>query len=371
MSSPSSQAARFLQLALPESPDLPWAVREAAPSALPAQLTGPSRPPELVIATDLPGPASARALLDYVRAGGNALLLLGGGTSATLNASLLAPLGLASAGPRVARPTESSFLSPSWVDLDHRIFLPFRDPRSSDFSSLHFFNSQRLTLAPRPGLPPARVLARLDDGSPLIIESRLGQGTLLLWAFDLDLAWTNLPKKGIFVPLLHETLAYLTRTPETNAARRVGEIISTPPAGGGANPVLIQLPSSSSPRPFTPQPPLVLDQPGLLRWKNASDTPGAPWRQVEAVNIDPRESDPLRVSIPEFKLRLCSAPAERPAPEPLAKTEAASADDRLVQREWGHPVLGLLLLALLLESLYATRLAARAGNQNEVKAMLE
>ena len=46
------------------------------------------------------------------------------------------------------------------------------------------------------------VLARLDDGQPLLAERPLGSGSVLLLGTALHVDWTNLPVKPIFLPLL-------------------------------------------------------------------------------------------------------------------------------------------------------------------------
>ena len=73
------------------------------------------------------------------------------------------------------------------------------------------------------------VLLRTADGAPLMITADVGAGSLLLTLTGLDLDWTNLPAKPLFVPLVHETL----RTHTARAADRwIARIVSgdAPPA---------------------------------------------------------------------------------------------------------------------------------------------
>ena len=46
------------------------------------------------------------------------------------------------------------------------------------------------------------VLARLDDGQPLLAERPLGSGSVLLLGTAVHGDWTNLPVKPIFLPLI-------------------------------------------------------------------------------------------------------------------------------------------------------------------------
>lgn len=55
------------------------------------------------------------------------------------------------------------------------------------------------------------VCARLSDGSPFILERRVGAGALLLTACALDGRDSNLVTRQAFVPLVHELVSYLAR----------------------------------------------------------------------------------------------------------------------------------------------------------------
>lgn len=49
-----------------------------------------------------------------------------------------------------------------------------------------------------------RVLAALDDDSPLLILRPLGRGTVSMFGVPPHVSWTNLPLKPIFVPLINQ-----------------------------------------------------------------------------------------------------------------------------------------------------------------------
>ena len=227
-------AARFAQLALPEG-EVPWSVREAAQDALPSLLADAARAPEVVLAADLKGldEAAARALIEFVRGGGGALLMLNATIEDDAIVALLGgPVGLGlgtSDDATAARP--APFATFSWVDLDHPMFMPFRDARHSDFSAIRLTDYHRLETRATPGTEAPRILARLDNGDPAIIEAHIGEGRMQLWTFGLDLESTNLPRLATFVPLLHESLASLTRASEGTARRGGGG-----GGGGGRRP---------------------------------------------------------------------------------------------------------------------------------------
>ena len=49
------------------------------------------------------------------------------------------------------------------------------------------------------------VLARLDDGQPLLVERRVGDGRVLMLGIAPETGWSNLPLRPIFMPLDHPT----------------------------------------------------------------------------------------------------------------------------------------------------------------------
>ena len=62
----------------------------------------------------------------------------------------------------------------------------------------------------------AQILARFDDGAPALVERRVGNGRVLMWTSSLDLQWTDLPLKSIFLPFVHRmatTLAAYRESP--------------------------------------------------------------------------------------------------------------------------------------------------------------
>ncbi len=55
----------------------------------------------------------------------------------------------------------------------------------------------------------ASVLLRSDTGAPLAIERYFGRGRVIIQAFGLDLAWSNLPLRKAYVVMVHDWLDYL------------------------------------------------------------------------------------------------------------------------------------------------------------------
>jgi hypothetical protein len=70
-----------------------------------------------------------------------------------------------------------------------------------------------------PSSPGQRdTLARLSGGAPLLVESKLGQGRLLLYTSTLDRDWNNLPVHKGYLPLVQQAARYLARAQTDEAA---------------------------------------------------------------------------------------------------------------------------------------------------------
>ena len=50
----------------------------------------------------------------------------------------------------------------------------------------------------------------LSGGRPFLSEIRVGQGSLLLYAVEAGVSWSDFPVRGLFLPMLHRSLVYLS-----------------------------------------------------------------------------------------------------------------------------------------------------------------
>jgi hypothetical protein len=69
------------------------------------------------------------------------------------------------------------------------------------------------------------VLMRFDNGSPMLVEAQAGEGRSMLLSSSLDLAWSNFPLQGLYLPFVHEVLTYLIQPPQRERAYLVGDMI--------------------------------------------------------------------------------------------------------------------------------------------------
>jgi hypothetical protein len=173
-----------------------------------------------------------------------------------------------------------------------------------------------------------RVLLSYADGTPALLERRIGSGRVLLWTSTLDLGWTNFPLQSVYMPLMQRITAYLG-----------GETGSAATTGGGlvGQPVTLSIPSGASePEIRGPEGEMVTAQRGTgtltftpMRPGGFSavpaDRPPVAW---VAVNTDPAESDVRHT-------------------DSIIATQARMAPDRMIRRtSLAFPVLaaGILLL---------------------------
>jgi hypothetical protein len=176
----------------------------------------------------------ARALVQYVQAGGGLFLSVGDKVdadawNARAAAILPQPLGLkrtASAAPGGAPEGETVDLRPAerLAPLDRRHPLLTGFPAKGDgLASARFF--QFMLLAPVPDAAGRSVVLRYENGAPALVASDVGRGRVLLLTTTVDREWTDLPIRPGFLPLVQESARYLAGAPgsESISALTVGQ----------------------------------------------------------------------------------------------------------------------------------------------------
>jgi hypothetical protein len=113
------------------------------------------------------------------------------------------------------------------LEYGHPVFEPFRTPRSGNFSAARFYGYRLLTPAQS---AQAQILARFDAGAPAVLERKLGNGRVIVWASTLDLSWSDLPLKPVFLPFIHRVVRHLAAYTEAPPWMTVGQVLD-PSAG--------------------------------------------------------------------------------------------------------------------------------------------
>src|SRR6185503_17897956 len=156
-------------------------------------------------------------------------------------------------------------------------------------------------------------------GEAALVDCARGKGRALVFASDFDNEWNDFPRHSAFVPFLHEAVRYLAGGPRPAAEYLVAAV----PAG---------LPA----------------KPGIAALAQPAGAGGAA-RQV-AINVDPAEAEPGRLSADEFQTAVTRLKdVSRSAPY----LEARQQEEH--QHIWQY-VLGLVIATMIVETFVAARM---------------
>jgi hypothetical protein len=166
--------------------------------------------------------------------------------------------------------------------------------------------SRRLGAASAGSASMGSVLLTLDDGSPLLLEQRLGAGRLLVLMTALDPDWSTLVTRPAFVDFVADALGYLAED-VLPAATVAGQRLIVPAAN-------VQLFDRSGNRMLSlgetvGRPSVALHEPGIYTLRTPSQ------ERLLAVNPDLRESD-LAAAEPALLQRWQSATRVLDAQQP-------------------------------------------------------
>ncbi len=361
----------FLERAFSIDENKTWEIRRATPTELIERLLENASPPDMVIVCDRGemNPVQYGRLLRYVREGGRVLLILDQGNNFdVLNASLLSALQIQATGFRYSETQEEQYEMLAWIDFDHPVFIPFQDSQYNDFSHIRFYNYV-FVIPEKQGTTSEseldiRCLARFEgeEGGiepPAMLDIPYGEGAILLWVYSPILEWTNLPKSSKFVPLLFESLAYLSGDEKEAQSILVGDsIVKSPRIFDSASSCLLQIPAENSERTVDhatlQERPIELNRAGYLRWRSENQSPVG---FVHAVNINTGESDLRKVTVEEFSRKLCSQSfLEREEVYNIVANQMDESEN-IYKDEFGLIILLFLLLWILTESWYSSWLA--------------
>jgi len=159
--------------------------------------------PKALDANDLAG------LKSYIMSGhGAAVFLMPDADISSLNPNLAA-LSLPQITRKEGSPNDvTHYLSFASMEFSHPFFSGMFESTPNNGSVLQSISSPKLfesyDLASNAGLP----LIKLSNGSPFLIETKLGRGDILLYAIPPTMAYSDFPRKSIFLPLIRRTAAY-------------------------------------------------------------------------------------------------------------------------------------------------------------------
>ncbi len=148
------------------------------------------------------------ALLRYVQSGGNVLIATG--TSAAHH-TRIPVYGGYSSEPHLY--TRNGYAGVGQTDLTHPVM------NEAGWADLKVYYAAGVDTA------HARVLARLTDQTPLLMEKQIGEGHVLLFASGLDNLTNDLPIRPAFVPFVDRAARFLSGNDNVSGSRLVDSFV--------------------------------------------------------------------------------------------------------------------------------------------------
>ncbi len=299
-------------------------------------------------------------LTGYVRAGGS--LFIAAGTSAGARTQI--PIfGAHIIATRDYNRVPDRFMAVGSSDSSYPAVA-----KAGGWIGVKFFYA--LDVDPGPGPDAARVIVRLTDQTPLLLEKRIGEGRVVLLTSGLDNLTNDFPLNPAFVPFIEQTARYLAGSERQGGARPVDAYLDLRNAKEQAQGVEVTDPEGK--RPLTlgeaaSAQSFQLTEAGYYQLRRAHG------RQDEiGVNPDPKESN-LDV-IPEDSLALWEGNGGRSSQQASATStsegKAASTTPpephKAPQTLWWYVML-LALLSGVAESVVASGyLGTQRDDESEV-----
>ncbi len=214
----------------------------------------------------------------YVESGGAVLIAAGPQTAAL---PLVPVAGLKVNGSQLASRNTQRYFAAAQVDPTYPSLR-----RAGRLEGVRFFEAAKIEAVNGPGV---LVAAKLEDGSPLLIEKRLGEGKAIVFASTLDNVANDFPVKPNFVPFVEQTAAYLGRVEEKSTAFPVDSYLDLRADQARAGSVEVIGPKGERAltlQESTTAASLRLSEAGFYDVRRANGR-----QELVAVNIDRRESD--------------------------------------------------------------------------------
>src|SRR6185312_15573590 len=196
----------------------------------------------------------------------------------------------------------------------------------------------------------ARVIVRLGDQTPLLLEKRIGEGRVVLFTSGLDNLTNDFPLKAAFVPFIEQTARYLAGSERQGGARPVDAFLELRNAKEKAQGVEVTDPEGKRPLSLseaaTAQS-FQLTEAGYYQLRLANGR-----QDLVGVNPDPKESN-LDL-MPDDVLALWQGKGGETATEASASAPAAAPPPGTPQSFWWYVML-FVLGAAVAESAVASR----------------
>jgi hypothetical protein len=266
------------------------------------------------------------ALMNYVRAGGSVLVAAG---TAMARHPRVPVFGDTILDARYYSREGSRFQTVGDTDPSHPSV-----EKANRWAGVKFY------FAVRVGGADSRVIARLTDQTPLLLEKKVGEGRVLLFASGLDNLTNDFPLHPVFIPFIDQTARYLSGIETRSGSRVVDAFLELRTAKEQA--VGVEVVDPDGKRPFSLKEAasaqsFQLTRAGFYHLRLANGR-----QDLVGVNADRHESD-LDI-IPKDVLALWSGNASPETRQASAGTQ--SRDEKKPYSLWWYVLLILLVIAI-------------------------
>lgn len=155
------------------------------------------------------------ALTQYVRNGGSVLIAIG--TSAGHHAHI--PVFEESVVEVHDYSRSGASTGVGQTDFTHPAMQQIAGKEATGWSDLKFYYVDRIDPA------HSRVIARLIDGTPLLLDKQVGEGHVLLFASGLDNLTNDLPLHPVFVAFVDRSARYLSGSDRLSGSRLIDSFV--------------------------------------------------------------------------------------------------------------------------------------------------
>ncbi|MBV8842519.1 MAG: BatA and WFA domain-containing protein [Bryobacterales bacterium] len=283
-------------------------------------------------------PLLENSLMGYVRAGGSVLIAAGTSAGARTQVPLF--------GARILQTRDYSRVPDRYMSVGYSDSSYPAVAKAAGWPGVKFFYALDVDPA------DARVIVRLGDQTPLLMEKRIGEGRVVLLTSGLDNLTNDFPLNPAFVPFIEQTARYLAGSERRGGAVTVEAYLELRNAKQQAQGVEVTDPEGK--RPLTlgeaaSAQSFQLTEAGYYQFRFANGQ-----RDEVAVNPDARESN-LDV-MPEEVISLWQgkggeAVQEEPSPGQPASSVATQ---KIPQTLWWY-IMVLVLAFAIAESVLASR----------------
>lgn len=289
----SKENSKFIRAALSTSSNTQFKIKEIHPNEFKNSNIN-SYNTIIIIGSDLH--KYSNQLEEYIKSGGNILLFPNAGAVLSDFNKLLRNLNLPQAKNIITSDEANSVNEFEKIDFEHPIFNGLFANNNKEIESPQIYKYLKFNTSSN-----GRTIITLQDNSSFLSEYNFGKGKLLLFGVSPVLAWSTIPIKNIFAPLIIRSISYLNTNIDSEEKMFAGDEIDVNVSKRKSSQIKVIKPDGS-----TELINLLNGAGNYLKYLNSnivgtykffSDTE---LLDVKSINVNPLESDFESISLNEF-----------------------------------------------------------------------